>query len=291
MAINNEEQRSTSLLVQIVTFNEEMWVHWLFLVTVLLRDCGSYDLHHFAGMDVMTMASIDTILFIGDSQAFLGNAVRHGFLHILHNEVNHVLPDVKIVGTGKFKTPTSQIFHGFDGRVTGPGITKVIIMTGIDDLFLPLRTDNEKEWDGRIEGEDVILDMSSSSAAQTEDEQRIEQFRYDLEAVMHRVQREVRHWQLNVTIGLCSPLLLGDKIDGTNDHDALIEELSGVIREISAEFQATFIDLRIQLMKFLETYNVENLPHSILTLDEYHLNEVGHRLVATALFQALGKEI
>ena len=259
-------------------------------MTVLLRECGSYDLHHFAGMDIMTMASNDTILFIGDSQAFLGNAVRHGFLHVLQKEINHVFPDVKIVGIGKRKTPTSRIFHGFDGRVTGPGITKVIIMTGIDDLFLPLRTEKEKEWDGRNEGEeDMIVDMSSSS--QTEDEQRVLQFRYDLEAVMHRIQREARHWQLNVTIGLCSTLLLGDKIDGTNDHDALIEEISGVIRQVSAEFQATFIDLRLQLMKFLETYNVENVPHSILTLDEYHLNQVGHRLVATVLFQSLGREM
>ena len=156
-------------------------------------------------------------------------------------------------------------------------------MTGIDDLFFPLRTNKEMEWDERIvhNEEEMMVDLA-------EDEQRIQQFQYDLEAVMHRVQREARHGQLNITIGICSPLLLGDKIDGTNDYDALIEEISGVVRQVSIDFHATFIDLRIQLMKFLETYNVENVPHSILTLDEYHLNEVGHRLVATVLFQALG---
>lgn len=267
------------------------WFHWMFLLAILLRYSSSYDLYHFAGMDVMTMASNDTILFIGDSQAFLGNAVRHGFLHVLKKEINHVFPEVKIVGTGKRKTPTSRIFHGFDGRVTGPDITKVIIMTGIDDLFFPLRANKETEWDERIkdnEEEMMMLDLSSSS--QTEDEQRVLQFQYDLEAVMHRLQREARHGQLNITIGICSPLLLGDKIDGTNDYDALIEEISGVVRQVSVDFHATFIDLRIQLMKFLETYNVENVPHSILTLDEYHLNEVGHRLVATSLFQSLGMD-
>ena len=130
--------------------------------------------------------------------------------------------------------------------------------------------------------------MKIGTEAVTEAQRRVLRYRHDLETVVAKVHEAADLARTPVAVALCSPLLLGDKVDGTNDHDALIEELAGAARQVAVERGATFIDLRTQLLKFLEAYNHDNAPHNILTVDGFHLNEVGHRLVATALFQALG---
>ena len=243
-----------------------LWFQWITAPLI----ASAYEL--LGGMAVMATADDATVLFVGDSQAFMGTSVAHGFLRVLQAEIARVRPAVTVVGTGKRGARTREVFEVFDGRVVGPRVASVVIMAGLDDVLTP--------W--------ADLDAASSDTSLPEEERRVLRYRHDLEIVMAKVREAADLARAPVAVALCSPLLLGDKVDGTNDHDALIEELAGVARQVAAQHGVTFIDLRNQLLKFLEAYNHDNAPHNVLTVDGFHLNEVGHRLVATALFQALG---
>ena len=80
----------------------------------------------------------------------------------------------------------------------------------------------------------------------------------------------------------------GDKYDGSNDKDILLEEFSAVVAEVATEFKCIVIDLRHHILQYLEKFNEENLSHSILTYDGIHLNEAGHLLLAAIFLQSIG---
>jgi hypothetical protein len=85
-----------------------------------------------------------------------------------------------------------------------------------------------------------------------------------------------------------SPFLIGERYDGENFADYALEEFSGTINRIALVYNATFIEVRGKLIKYLERNNIENLDNSVLTYDGFHLNEKGHSLVATQILLALG---
>jgi lysophospholipase L1-like esterase len=93
----------------------------------------------------------------------------------------------------------------------------------------------------------------------------------------------------NITTVLTTPFTHGDKIDGTNELDDILEEYTGSIMRLHEEFQGMhFVDVNMRLQKHLEERNIENLPHSTVTYDGIHLNEDGHKVVAMALLEDLG---
>jgi hypothetical protein len=117
---------------------------------------------------------------------------------------------------------------------------------------------------------------------------------------------------------LCSPLLIGEKTDGSNSLDRdlaalaqLIEDVSLQIRPAAADLAAspeatrtapeaasahaggtvanqatsgpsvTFLDTRRRALEYLQQHNPHHKPHSILTVDGIQLNKVGHQFLAS----------
>ena len=80
----------------------------------------------------------------------------------------------------------------------------------------------------------------------------------------------------------------GDKFDGTNEMDELLEEYSAIARDMAKERGLLFVDIRHQMLKFLEENNEDNMSRSILTYDGIHLNEAGHLLLAAIFFKEMG---
>jgi lysophospholipase L1-like esterase len=113
-------------------------------------------------------------------------------------------------------------------------------------------------------------------------------YRTDLETIIFKVKKEATEYNLNVTIALCTPTLIGDRYDGTNDRDDLLEEASAVAQRVAMETESVSIDLRLHFLNYLETFNHENLNHSTLTYDGIHMNEAGHMLTAAIFLQEMG---
>jgi len=92
-------------------------------------------------------------------------------------------------------------------------------------------------------------------------------------------------------IVLCTPSTIGEKTDGTNKLDKMLEEYAAVSRKVAADTGVTLCDLRKAFTSHLKNNNPENKSRGILTSDGVHLNAAGNKFVAgqaaTAIATAL----
>ena len=78
----------------------------------------------------------------------------------------------------------------------------------------------------------------------------------------------------------CSLTSVGEKHDGTNQHDAKLNEFAQVERDVADAKKVPLNDLRKAFVEHWKKYNSENKPNGILTYDGNHFNQAGHDFVA-----------
>ncbi|KAF0201786.1 MAG: G-D-S-L family lipolytic [Bacteroidetes bacterium] len=86
---------------------------------------------------------------------------------------------------------------------------------------------------------------------------------------------------------LCTPAVIGERTDFTNQLDGDLNKYSVTIRNLAAEFNCSLIDLRRAFLDYNLKNNPENLEKGILTTDGVHLNEKGNRMVADAFLSEI----
>ena len=210
----------------------------------------------------------DSILFVGDSQVFFGDSLDYGFIQLMRQSKSASEKKMKFHAFGKRNSSIVETFTSFDTRILSKWPSTLVFMSGIDEIM-----------------NIVIADQDSFDT--NEMASIINSFRISLESIIHRLNEESKHLELNLTLILCSPTLIGDNYDdGVTNR--ILEEFSSVVSNIASEYNYKFIDLRNQILKYLEMYNPLNLPHSILTYDGYHMNKAGHSLVACIILRSLG---
>lgn len=82
---------------------------------------------------------------------------------------------------------------------------------------------------------------------------------------------------------LCTPTVIGERSDSSNQQDGDLNYYSGLIRNLAAEEGLELCDLRKIFQDHLAGANPDNRDRNILTTDRVHLNEEGNELVAKAL--------
>jgi lysophospholipase L1-like esterase len=91
----------------------------------------------------------------------------------------------------------------------------------------------------------------------------------------------------HIRVILCTPAVIGEKTDFTNQQDGDLNAYSQVIRNLAQKFHCGLVDLR----EIFHTYELRNNPGNkesgILTVDRVHLNETGNQLVADKMLEAL----
>ncbi len=86
---------------------------------------------------------------------------------------------------------------------------------------------------------------------------------------------------------LCTPSIIGEKMDGFNPLDPLLNEYTEISRQVAHELGIPLVDLRIAFLEHLERHNQDNRESGILTTDGVHLNGDGNRLAAVQTLSAL----
>jgi len=86
---------------------------------------------------------------------------------------------------------------------------------------------------------------------------------------------------------LCTPTVIGEKMDGTNRLDKMLDEYSAISRKVALETGSPLLDLRQEFIPYLKEHNTDNAPKGILTADTCHLNEKGNRYVSDLVLDAL----
>src|SRR5258705_12316713 len=94
----------------------------------------------------------------------------------------------------------------------------------------------------------------------------------------------------NIKVILCTPAVIGEKTDNTNQQDGDMNRYANIVRDIANKNNLPLIDLRKEFLDYGKQNNPDNKESGILTRDRVHLNERGNQLVADLMWKAI-KEI
>ena len=93
----------------------------------------------------------------------------------------------------------------------------------------------------------------------------------------------------NIRAVLCTPAVIGERTDFSNQQDGDMNRYAGIIRNIAQKSNLPLVDLRQKFIDYNRQYNTENKESGVLTLDRVHLNAKGNQLVADEMWTALKK--
>ena len=91
----------------------------------------------------------------------------------------------------------------------------------------------------------------------------------------------------NIKAIVCTPALIGEKTDNSNEQDGDLNKYSSIIRGLADKNKLSLVDLRKSFLDYNKQSNTENKESGILTTDRVHLNEKGNDLVAAEMWKAI----
>ncbi|MGI9442100.1 MAG: family 16 glycoside hydrolase [Rubripirellula sp.] len=93
------------------------------------------------------------------------------------------------------------------------------------------------------------------------------------------------------SIVLCTPSVIGEKKEGENPLDEMLEEYSAISRKVASDTGVTLCDLRKSFVDHLKANNPDNKRSGILTSDGVHLNIDGNRFVAALASESIAEAL
>ena len=100
-------------------------------------------------------------------------------------------------------------------------------------------------------------------------------------ALIKRLQKS------NIQVVICTPTVIGEKFDNTNENDGDLNAYANIIRKIASDNQCKLIDLRKAFMAYEQKNNIENKASGILTTDRVHLTEAGNQFLAETMWETI----
>jgi lysophospholipase L1-like esterase len=91
----------------------------------------------------------------------------------------------------------------------------------------------------------------------------------------------------NIKIALCTPAVIGEKTDFSNELDGDLNHYSNIIRTLASKNNLPLIDLRKAFLEYNLKNNSENKESGILTSDRVHLNAAGNQFVASEMWTVI----
>lgn len=108
----------------------------------------------------------------------------------------------------------------------------------------------------------------------------------EFDAGLRRIIQKIRENGAGVL--LCTASVIGEKHDGSNPLDKMLDEYCDTSRKVAAELKVPLLDLRQKFLSHLKEHNINNNEKKELTTDGVHLNAAGNRFVADCISEALG---
>lgn len=91
----------------------------------------------------------------------------------------------------------------------------------------------------------------------------------------------------NIKAILCTPAVIGEKNDMSNQQDGDMNRYSAIIRDIAKKNDLPLVDLRKKFIEYLVANNPGNQEKNILTYDRVHMNAKGNQLIADLVWNAI----
>lgn len=199
----------------------------------------------------------DRIVFFGDSITYAGDR-PNGYITVFKNTlaVKHKELKVELINAGEAGHKLRELQNRLKRDVLDKKPNIVFIYGGINDVWASLEGEgkgtSKKDFEGSLK--DLIARINASGAK---------------------------------TI-LCTLSVIGEKSDGTNKLDPMLEDYCALIRKVAEETKTPLCDLRKAFMDHLKANNKKNQEKDVLTTDHVHLNDAGNKIVAKAMLETLG---
>lgn len=206
----------------------------------------------------------DRIVFLGDSIT-AGGVKPGGYVTLIKEAIAATHPDlgIEVIGAGVSGNKVPNLQARLEKDVISKKPTIVFIYIGINDVW---------HWKKNKEGV-----MAGGTTP--------ENFESGLKDIIAKINAA------GARVILCTATVIGEKHDGTNERDAMLEEYCAISRKVATDTKSQMVDLRKAFMDHLKANNKDNLPKGILTGDSVHLNASGNQLVAAEMGKALGLKI
>ncbi|MES2981467.1 MAG: SGNH/GDSL hydrolase family protein [Verrucomicrobiota bacterium] len=206
----------------------------------------------------------DRIVFLGDSIT-AGGVKPGGYVTLIKDEIAATHPDlgIEVIGAGVSGNKVPNLQARLEKDVLSKKPTIVFIYIGINDVW---------HWKKNKEG---VMSGGTTTEA----------FESGLKDIIAQINAA------GARVILCTATVIGEKHDGSNERDAMLEEYSAISRKVATDTKSQMVDLRKAFIDHLKANNPDNLPKGILTGDAVHLNPAGNRLVATEMGKAIGLKI
>lgn len=202
------------------------------------------------------LGSQHRIVFFGDSITELG-VKPNGYVTLIRDSLEHAGRSAAVTGAGISGNKIGDLLARVDRDVMPHRPTVVVIYIGINDVWhyafasRGLSGTPKEAFDAGLRS---LIATLQATGAQTV---------------------------------LCTPTVIGERKDGANTYDAMLEEYSAVSRDVAAGTGTALCDLRREFTSYIQANNPDNASKNILTYDGVHLNDSGNALVARTMLQTL----
>ena len=195
------------------------------------------------------------IIFFGDSiteaGALFGGFIQRIATYLQDEDIAH---KYDLVGMGKRGNKVTDLQERLSRDILERGCDMVVMYIGVNDVWHKF-THNT--------GTDV------------------ETFEQVYSAIVERIKSAY------IKLILCTPAVIGEKIQQTNIADIELEKVCAIIRKIASDYDLPLVDLRKTFTQYLLEKNIENMESGILTSDGVHLNEKGNQMVANEIWTTI----
>jgi lysophospholipase L1-like esterase len=213
-----------------------------------------------------------------------------------------LLISLSVTSFTTLENPTRIVFFG--DSITQAGVNKTGYITKMTEMLGTLGLSSKYELIGAGIGGNKIYDLylrheedviakkpniviiyvgindvwHKTSSRTGTDADKFERF---YSALIKRLQKA------NIQVVICTPTVIGEKFDATNENDGDLNAYSNIIRKIASDNQCKLIDLRKAFMSYEEKNNIENKASGVLTTDRVHLNEAGNQFLAETMWETI----
>ncbi|MBC8289493.1 MAG: hypothetical protein H8E37_04165, partial [Planctomycetes bacterium] len=195
----------------------------------------------------------DRVIFLGDSITQAG-ARPNGYVSLVRKAIEEKIDGVEVIGAGISGNKVTDLERRLEKDVLSKKPTVVVIYIGINDVWHSIR-DNGTPRD---------------------------RFESGLKGIIAKIN------DVGARVILCTPSMIGEKTDGSNSLDVMLEEFSATSRKVAVETKSQLFDLRQRFLSHLRVHNPKQAERGILTSDTVHLNQAGNEFVAGCMLEALG---
>ena len=196
----------------------------------------------------------DRIIFFGDSITQM--AVKpNGYISLIKDSLSKSNPFVEIIGAGISGNKVTDLQARVVRDVISENPSIVFIYIGINDV-----------WHS----------ITPGLHGTTKD-----QYEAGLKEIIEKIKNA------GARVILCTPSVIGEKRNGTNKIDQMLDEYAEISRKVASETGIQLCDLHKDFIDYIAANNPGDKEKGILTADGVHLNDAGNQFVAKEMLKML----